>query len=384
MDPPRRPVLIPVATPRRSSRLPTGRRLELDKVLLPLIEDGLIVVADAARAKAAQREARSAAEVHPLVLIANLKLPNPQRPGAELTLERLTEWLAAEVALPYLRIDPTRVDVAAVTALISHQYAQRHRILPVAIEAQRYVFATCEPTDTRWLPDLQKLLRRDIALVVCNPMDLHRYSMEFFGVTRSVRNAKDARDDATSLPSFEQLVELGRTGEVGSDEKHVVLHRRLAAAVRLRAARLRHPPGTAARHEQGALPHRRRAAQGVRTADPGDDRRGEPDQGAGAHGPGRTPAPAGRTHQDPLAGRARSGNAPVDHAHRLRREVRDAHLRPGHGAQADRAARLQPRRGEGWNRSSRARTASCWSPARPDRARPPRCIPRSSAWPRPT
>jgi type II secretory ATPase GspE/PulE/Tfp pilus assembly ATPase PilB-like protein len=104
MDPPRRPVLIPVATPRRSSRLPTGRRLELDKVLLPLIEDGLIVVADAARAKAAQREARSAAEVHPLVLIANLKLPNPQRPGAELTLERLTEWLAAEVALPYLRI----------------------------------------------------------------------------------------------------------------------------------------------------------------------------------------------------------------------------------------------------------------------------------------
>ena len=78
MDPPRRPVLIPVATPRRSSRLPTGRRLELDKVLLPLIEDGLIVVADAARAKAAQREARSAAEVHPLVLMANLKLPNPR------------------------------------------------------------------------------------------------------------------------------------------------------------------------------------------------------------------------------------------------------------------------------------------------------------------
>ena len=50
MDPPRRPVLIPVATPRRSSRLPTGRRLELDNVLLPLNEDGLIVVADAARA----------------------------------------------------------------------------------------------------------------------------------------------------------------------------------------------------------------------------------------------------------------------------------------------------------------------------------------------
>ena len=223
MDHPRRPSLTPVAVPKRSSRLPLGRRLEMDKVLLPLIEDGLITVADAARAKASQRDARSAADVHPLVLIANLKLPNPQRPGAELTLERLTEWLAAETAHPYLRIDPTRVDVPAVTALISHQYAQRHRILPVAIEPERILFATCEPTDTRWLSDLQKLLRRDIALVVCNPLDLHRYSMEFFGVTRSVRGAKDAREDAPgSLPSFEQLVELGRAGEIGSDDKHVV------------------------------------------------------------------------------------------------------------------------------------------------------------------
>jgi general secretion pathway protein E len=223
MDQPRRPLLTPVPAVRRSSRLPTGRRLELDKVLLPLIEDGLIAVADAARAKASLREARTAADVHPLVLLANLKLPNPQRPGAELTLERLSEWLAAETAHPHLRIDPTRVDVPVVTALISQQYAQRYRILPVAIEPARVVIATSEPTDTRWLPDLQQLLRREIALVVCNPLDLHRYSMEFYGVTRSVRGAKDARQDAPGgLPSFEQLVELGRSGEVGSDDKHVV------------------------------------------------------------------------------------------------------------------------------------------------------------------
>jgi len=214
---------MPVASPRRASRLPTGRRLELDKLLLALVEDGLLGAADAARAKAAQREARSAAEVHPLGLIANLKLPDPQRPGAELTLERLTEWLARETGHPYLRIDPTRIDVPSVTALISHQYAVRHRILPVAVDAQRIVFATSEPTDTRWLGDLTKLLRREIEIVVANPLDLHRYTMEFFGVTRSVRGARDARDEpGAGMPSFEQLVELGRAGEVGADDKHIV------------------------------------------------------------------------------------------------------------------------------------------------------------------
>jgi general secretion pathway protein E len=223
VDPTRRPSLQPVATPRRSSRLPTGRRLELDKLLLPLIEDGLVLVPDAARARAAQREAKAAPDVHPLVLLANLKLPNPLKPGAELTLERLTEWLAAETGHPHLRIDPTRVDVPRVTALLSHQYAQRHRILPVAVEAERVVIATSEPTDTRWLTDLQQLLRREIALVVSSPLDVHRYTMEFFGVTRSVRGAKDARDEIPGgLPSFEQLVELGRAGEVGSDDKHIV------------------------------------------------------------------------------------------------------------------------------------------------------------------
>ncbi len=192
--------------------------------MLALIEDGLLQATDAARAKLTIREQRTASDVHPLVLLANLKLPNPQRPGAELTLERLTEWLAQETGHPYLRIDPTRIDVPSVTALISHQYAQRHRILPVSVDATRIVFATSEPTDTRWLPDLTKLLRREIELVVTSPLDLHRYTMEFFGVTRSVRGAKNARDEGPpgSLPSFEQLVELGRSGEVGADDKHIV------------------------------------------------------------------------------------------------------------------------------------------------------------------
>jgi hypothetical protein len=43
-------------------------------------------------------------------------------------------------------------------------------------------------------------------------------------VTRSVRGARgDVRGEAsTTLPSFEQLVELGRTGDVNADDQHIV------------------------------------------------------------------------------------------------------------------------------------------------------------------
>ncbi len=205
-------------------RWPTGKRLEIQPVLLALQEDGYIADEDIARAQVAAREQRTGVDIHPLILIANLKLRNRKRPDRELNLETLTLWLARECGLRYLRIDPTKIDVPAVTALISHAYAQRNRILPVAVNAERVVIATSEPSDQRWMGDLTQVLRREITVVVTSPLDLSRYIMEFFGVTRSVRGAKDQREEnpSVSMPSFEQLVELGRTGEVGADDQHIV------------------------------------------------------------------------------------------------------------------------------------------------------------------
>ena len=215
-SPPPRPVV--------PGRFPDNTRLSLERVLTALAEDGYISHEDIGRARQAVREQRTGVDIHPLVLIANLKFRNRRRPDAELNLETLTHWLAQQAGVRYLRIDPTKIDVPAVTALISHAYAQRHRILPVAVNAERVVIATSEPTDLRWQPDLAQILRREIVVVVTNPLDLARYMMEFFGVTRSVRGAKDQRDEnqTVSMPSFEQLVELGRAGEVGADDRHIV------------------------------------------------------------------------------------------------------------------------------------------------------------------
>src|SRR5688500_11166609 len=205
----------------RHGRLPPGK-LTLDPILAALVDDGLLAAADAERALVAAKQLRALDNVHPLVLLANLKLPSLKPVGTDLSLERLTEWLAQATGHAYLRIDPTKVDVAAVTALISHAYAQRHRILPVDVSPTHATLATSEPADIAWLPDLQRLLRREIALVVSNPLDISRYTMEFFGVTRSVRGARDSRAGDAAIPSFEQLVELGRAGDVNADDHHVV------------------------------------------------------------------------------------------------------------------------------------------------------------------
>src|ERR1700722_7185349 len=219
---PQRPTSVPAIDP--IQELALHRKLDLDAVLGALKHDGMIEAADALKVRADGRSARGKMELHPIALIANQKLINPvdKKP---LSLEVLTSWLAGRAKLPYLKIDPMKIDAGAVTQVISHAYAQRYRILPVSVSPIQVVIATSEPFDTRWLADLGHILRRDIQRVVVNPVDLNRYLVEFYGVQRSIQKAKDKKlgtEDSRAILNFEQLLELGKSGEIGADDRHVV------------------------------------------------------------------------------------------------------------------------------------------------------------------
>ncbi len=166
-------------------------RLELDEVLASLVVDGYLTGEDAKRVRMSSRSGKSAIELHPLVLVANSKLENRREAGRPLSLETLMEWLAGKADLPYLKIDPMKVNVAQVTQVVSSAYAQRHRILPVAASSLEVTFATAEPFDMAWANDLAQMLRRDVRRVVSNPIDINRYLLEFYGVQRSIQLAQD-------------------------------------------------------------------------------------------------------------------------------------------------------------------------------------------------
>jgi general secretion pathway protein E len=213
------------ASPQIASLLGRRGRLELDELLAALVVDGYLLADDAKQVRMGVRAGRSTVELHPLVLIANAKLANQHEKGRPLSLEALTEWLAGHAGLPYLKIDPMKINVASVTQVVSHAYAKRHRILPIAAAPGEVTFATCEPFEAGWAPDLAQMLRRDIKRVVASPIDINRYLQEFYGVQRSIQLAQDAKgssDASSAILNFEQLVELGKSGEVGADDRHVV------------------------------------------------------------------------------------------------------------------------------------------------------------------
>ena len=154
-----------------------NHKLTLEEVLDGLVADGL-VAADAAKQLIAERRSVRA-DQHPLVVIAEKKWKSLGSPRRLLHLEALAEWLAGKVGLPYLHIDPLKVDFSAVTGIMSTEYATRFKILPVAVTATEATIATAEPYLTQWARDLAQMLRLEIRLVIANPLDIARFASVF-------------------------------------------------------------------------------------------------------------------------------------------------------------------------------------------------------------
>ena len=195
------------------------RRLRLDDILKLMVADGLLPAAEAeklARARVHRFD-------HPLEFLADQHIRSLKPPHKPLILEQLVEWLAGKLGIPYAHIDPLKIDVSAVTATMSIQYAERYRILPVAVDRMTLTVATGEPFVRAWADELEKILKLDVKFVFANPVDIRRYLGEFFNLARSMKKAQEnSKGNLSMASSFEQLVELGKHGHLDANDTHVV------------------------------------------------------------------------------------------------------------------------------------------------------------------
>jgi general secretion pathway protein E len=106
---------------------------------------------------------------------------------------------------------------------MSNAYAERFRILPVAVDRMTLTVATAEPFVRSWAAELGQILKLDVKLVFANPQDIRRYLVEFYNLARSMKKASETSKGELSLArNFEQLVELGQRGNLDANDQHVV------------------------------------------------------------------------------------------------------------------------------------------------------------------
>ncbi|RRD68275.1 type II/IV secretion system protein [Comamonadaceae bacterium OH2310_COT-174] len=185
-----------------------------------LHHDGVIAPEEAQRTIA--RFSRAESQQNPLVRLSAIGLKRAEG-GGTLDLDDLSEFIARRAGIEFLRIDPLKADVGRISEIMSAAYASRYGVLPIKVLPDTTVIATCEPYVTDWVREIERQTRRQVRLVMVNPLDLKRYIGEFYALASSVSSAQKSGSNTSSLASFEQLVELGKANrQLDANDQGVV------------------------------------------------------------------------------------------------------------------------------------------------------------------
>ncbi|MEW5248358.1 GspE/PulE family protein [Microbulbifer sp. 2201CG32-9] len=198
----------------------TDRVLDLPGLLEELVSAGLVSRRDANRLVGTPRSAEQA-QMHPLTYIASCALEHQGDAGGVLGAELLTQWLADASGHDIYHIDPLKVNVAAVTEVMSFQFAKRHEILCVEAGPEELLVATAQPYTSGWEEQLGHTSGRQIKRVVADPADVRRYCVEFYSLANSISGASGLKGSSSS-GNFEQLLELGSLKDPDANDQHIV------------------------------------------------------------------------------------------------------------------------------------------------------------------
>jgi len=158
----------------------------------------------------------------PAQVIASFSFEQPGSSGRMLTEDTITEALAGFLKLPYLKIDPLKLELDVVTSHIPRPFALKHLIVPVAAGRGELTIAVADPFNEAVLDELGTAHRLKIKRVLSSCTDIQKILREFYGFRVSVMAAEAEECAAIDLGNLEQLFKMRGEKELEGNDKHVI------------------------------------------------------------------------------------------------------------------------------------------------------------------
>ena len=197
--------------------------VDLRGLIHDLSSDGLLSQEDANLVAGTPRSSDKS-HWHPLQVLAEFGFTNQKNQNQILDLANLNSWYAEKAGQPLYNIDPLKIDVPAITEVMSYAFAERHQIMAVEVNSDQVVIASTQPFHREWEENLRQTLRdKEIKRVVIDPADFHRYLIEFYNLAKSVSGATAKGGQSLSgVTNFEQLLQLGDMKSADANDQHIV------------------------------------------------------------------------------------------------------------------------------------------------------------------
>lgn len=156
-------------------------------------------------------------------VIARIQPPRADGQPGGLEEDAIFQALALEWDIPYLKIDPLKLDLNVVTTTIPRNFAMKHLVLPIKVENGILTVATPNPFNMEVLDDVARVSNMRVKTTVSSKADIIKLIDEFFGFKRSIAAAEDLfSSSAIDIGNLEQYVRLKSGDDLPANDQHIV------------------------------------------------------------------------------------------------------------------------------------------------------------------
>ena len=175
------------------------------------------------RSGGVRRKGPGAADgVHPAEVLVALGLGQAGDVRFPLTERVIMQALAQRVGLPFVDLDPLKIDSKLAPQLLSRPFARRQGALVIAADERNVTVAVGDPLDHTLVEALEAHVRRQPHLVVAAPSEIQRLITDFYGFRGAVDAAEQQVTSGPDIGNLERYVKLNRVEEIEASDSHVV------------------------------------------------------------------------------------------------------------------------------------------------------------------
>ncbi len=160
--------------------------------------------------------------VHPAEVIARMKVPVLGDPSNQIGERLVMHMLAQKTGVPFVDLDPLKLDAKLAPQVLSRPFARRHGALVIAADDKSVTLAVGDPFDHRLTDDVVTLVRRAPKLVLAQPSEIQRLITDFYGFRGAVAEAAKQVGVSVDIGNLERYVRLKRVEEIEATDSHVV------------------------------------------------------------------------------------------------------------------------------------------------------------------
>ena len=156
-------------------------------------------------------------------VISAMNMTRADKGAGPLDEDLVFQTLAEKWNVPYIKIDPLKLDLNVVTTTIPKNFARKHLALPISVDSGILTVATPNPFNSEVMEDIGRVTSLKVQAVVSSKTDIIKLIDEFFGFKRSIAAAEDMfAGPVVDLGNLEQYVKLKSAHELVSTDQHIV------------------------------------------------------------------------------------------------------------------------------------------------------------------